>query len=128
MHRALILTAAFIALTTSPAWAAQTQQFDLVCSGTITTDGETKPASSTLSVNGVTKRWCYRDSGCAMTFGIASMTPIAVQLLAVKTPLNEVNFLVDLKTEKYTETIIIPGHSKSSMSGVCKMAPFTPFE
>ena len=118
------------------AHAAQRQQFDLVCTG-VNSHIDYKPQTvyapvlapirMRLSVDLKGGRWCYRDTGCAMSLPVASVDRAKIHLMSVKTPLNEVEFVVDRATGRYARRTYTPQYGKPLVSeGRCVQAPFMP--
>ena len=102
---------------------------DLICSGQVAdAAGATKPFTTQISLDLKAKRWCDRQAGCPYVFPILARHGDDLQLLAVKTPLNEAAFDVDLKTGSFARSTRIPDRSDSATAakGVCKPATFTP--
>jgi hypothetical protein len=130
----LMATATLFAGTA--AQAADRQQFDLVCTGVnshIDYQPETtyvpvaSPIRMRLSVDLKAKRWCYRDTGCAMSLPIASIDRGKIHLLSVKTPLNEVEFDLDRVTGRFARRTYTPQYGQPLVSkGRCVTASFTP--
>ena len=127
-HRVLI-AALVLAVTSTSANAAQTVALDLICTGQVAdAAGAVKPFTTQISLDLQAKRWCDRQAGCPYVFPILARHGDDLQLLAVKTPLNEAAFDVDLKTGAFVRNTRIPDRSDSATAakGVCKPAAFTP--
>lgn len=130
MRLKLLKAALLVTLTASVAHAAPTAVMDLVCTGqAVDAAGASTPFETRISVDLEAKRWCDRKVGCPYVFPIRARDGDDVQLLAVKTPLNEAAFDVNLKTGAFTRSTRIPDRpdTPTSAKGVCTRAAFTPF-
>ncbi|THD63887.1 hypothetical protein [Phenylobacterium sp.] len=130
MRSQVLFAALVIAAVAGPAAAAQAETFDLVCTGqTVDAAGVSTPFDTRLSVDLTGKHWCDRQVGCPYVFPVLARRGEKLQLLAVKTPLNEAVFDVNLKTGAFTRNTRIPDrpNSPTAAKGLCKPASFTPF-
>ncbi len=130
MRHDLLLAVLLFTAAAGAANAAESDFFDLVCTGqTVVGNGPPQQFKTRLSVDLQTKRWCDQQVGCPYVFPILARHGDDLQLLAVKTSLNEAAFDVNLKTGAFTRNTRIPDRpdSPTSASGVCKRAAFTPF-
>lgn len=112
------------------AGAAEPPSFDLICTGqSILATGAPQPFVTRLSIDLAGRRWCDQQVGCPYVFPIAARRGDDLELLAVKTPLNEAAFDVDLKSGVFKRQTRIPDRPESPVSaiGACARAPFTPF-
>lgn len=126
----LLNAALLVTLTASVAHAAPISAMDLVCTGqAVDAAGASTPFKTRISMDLEAKRWCDRQVGCPYVFPILARRGDDVQLLAVKTPLNEAAFDVNLKTGAFARSTRIPDRpdTPTSAKGVCKREAFTPF-
>ena len=130
MHLTLFTAALSATAIAAAANAAQPTAMDLVCTGHVAdAAGAAMPFTTRISIDLQAKRWCDRQAGCPYVFAILARRGDDLQLLAVKTPLNEAAFDIDLRTGAFARTTRIPDRpdSPTSAKGVCTPAPFTPF-
>ena len=83
------------ALLGAAAVAASPMQFDLVCTGTQTSAGESKPFQVHLAVDLARRAWCWRQEGCPTAIDVRSITPSVIVLRSERAAFSDYDFTVN---------------------------------
>lgn len=128
--RPLLIPASLLlaGLASSAVAAPAGTAFDLICVGREVGHGGEGAFADRISVDLATMRWCDRQAGCPFIIKIPRRQGDRLTLLAAKTPYNEAEFEVDLKSASFSKATRIPDRPGSEIAakGVCSVAPFTP--